>query len=70
MLFAVVQRLSGFHGVVVSKVDLPVRMNAHTFTSACALQVKSPGDMRNFDAEKAKAPVDTGYKSTGLFTDF
>jgi hypothetical protein len=34
------------------------------------LQVKSPGDMRNFEAEKAKPQEDTGYKSTGLFADF
>lgn len=35
-----------------------------------SMQVKSPGDMRNFEAEKAKATGDTGYKSTGLFADF
>lgn len=34
------------------------------------LQVKSPGDPRNFEADKAKDDTDTSYKSTGLFADF
>jgi hypothetical protein len=34
------------------------------------LQVKCAGDMRNFEAEKAKPAEDTGYKSTGVFADF
>lgn len=52
-----------------------VRRAARACTATCAkrvsrLQVKSPGDARNFEAEKAKDDVDTSYKSTGLFADF
>ena len=39
-------------------------------TRGAGVQVKSPGDMRNFDVEKMKSPEDSGYKSTGLFADF
>ena len=38
--------------------------------SGAGVQVKSPGDPRNFEAERAKDDVDTSYKSTGLFADF
>ena len=41
-----------------------------TYRPCPSVQVKSPGDMRNFDVEKMKAPEDSGYKSTGVFADF
>jgi hypothetical protein len=33
------------------------------------VQVKSAGDMRNFEADKARDEVDTSYKSTGQFSE-
>lgn len=34
------------------------------------MQVKSAGDIRNFEVDKARDDVDLAYTSTGQFADF